>query len=109
MMEIGRVCVKVAGRDAGNYCAIVEVLDKNFVVIDGNVRRKKCNIKHLEPLQKVLKIKAKASTEEVKAAMKKEDLPVIEKKQRTKQKKEKAPKEEKKTAAKKKETKKATK
>ena len=35
MFEIGRLCVKIAGRDAGNKCVIVDVIDKNFVMIDG--------------------------------------------------------------------------
>jgi len=86
MIELGRVCVKTSGRDAGNYCAIVEILDKNYVVIDGNVRRRKCNVIHLELLDKILKIKAQASTENVQTAMKKEGLEVIEKKKSTKQK-----------------------
>lgn len=68
MFEIGRLCVKLAGRDAKGSCLIVDVLDGNFVLVDGQVRRKKCNIKHLEPLQEVVKIKKNAShTEVVKA------------------------------------------
>ena len=55
--EIGRVCVKIAGRDAGRKCVVVEAVDDKFVTVDGNVRRKKVNIKHLEPLADVLEIK----------------------------------------------------
>lgn len=69
MFEIGRLCVKIAGRDSGNYCVIIDVIDENNVMIDGNVRRKKCNIKHLEPIDKVLKIKKGASTTEAKKAI----------------------------------------
>ncbi|WP_457611716.1 KOW motif-containing protein, partial [Methanocaldococcus sp.] len=36
-IEIGRVCIKTLGREAGNTCVIVDILDKNFVLIDGNV------------------------------------------------------------------------
>lgn len=100
-METGTLCVKTAGRDAGEYCVVVDVLDKLYVLIDGNVRRKKCNINHLEPLNKVLKIKAKADTKEVQDAMKKEGLEVKEKKERTKPAKEPKKKEEKKAPAKK--------
>jgi large subunit ribosomal protein L14e len=57
MYQIGRLCVKLAGRDARKKCVIIDVLDNNFVMIDGQTRRKKCNIRHLEPLDKVLKIK----------------------------------------------------
>ena len=66
--EIGRICVKIAGRDAGRKCVVVENVDDKFVMIDGNVRRKKVNIKHLEPLAETVEIKDKASHEDVKAA-----------------------------------------
>jgi large subunit ribosomal protein L14e len=65
MIEVGRMCVKIAGRDAGLKCVVVEVLDKNFVMIDGQTRRRKCNILHLEPLDKVIDIKPKASHDEI--------------------------------------------
>ncbi len=71
MIEVGRLCVKTAGRDSGLKCAVVEVLDKNFVIIDGETRRKRCNIIHLEPLSELIKIKAKASHEEVASELKK--------------------------------------
>lgn len=70
-MEIGRMCVKIAGRDSGNLCVVVDQLDKNLVLIDGNVRRRKCNIMHLEPLNQVLKIKKNASHSEVESEFKK--------------------------------------
>lgn len=71
MLEIGRVCVKIAGREAGSKCVIVEVVDKNFVVIDGNLRRKRCNIAHLEPLTQLVEVKSGASHEEVSKALEK--------------------------------------
>lgn len=74
MYEIGRVCVKIAGRDSRKKAVIVDVLDDVYVLIDGQVRRKKCNIKHLEPLDKVLKLKKGASNEEVVEALKKEGI-----------------------------------
>ncbi|MCC7575085.1 50S ribosomal protein L14e [Candidatus Woesearchaeota archaeon] len=66
MMEIGRLCLKIAGRDANKTCVVVDVLDGNYVLIDGETRRKKCNILHLEPLDKVVKVKKGASRDEVK-------------------------------------------
>jgi large subunit ribosomal protein L14e len=66
MIEVGRLCVKIAGRDAGRKCVIVDVVDKQFCVIDGDVRRRKCNMLHLEPLDQVLTIKKGASSEDVK-------------------------------------------
>ena len=66
MIEIGRICVKTAGRDAGLKCVIVDVLDDKFVLIDGETRRRKCNILHLEPLKDTVKIKKNISHESVK-------------------------------------------
>jgi len=57
VVEIGRLCVKIAGRDAGSECLIVEDLGKGFYLIDGNTRRRRCNIKHLEILPQTAKIK----------------------------------------------------
>lgn len=70
MIEIGRVCIKIAGRNAGKHCVVVDKIDDNFVLIDGNVKRKKCNVRHLEPLDMVLKIKKGDSTSSVHDAMK---------------------------------------
>lgn len=72
--------MKIAGRDAGNLAVVVEKIDDNYVLIDGNVRRKKCNLKHLEPMKVTIEIKAKASTADVKNAMEKAGLKVVEKK-----------------------------
>ena len=44
MFEVGRICIKIAGRDAGREAIIVDILDGNYVLIDGNVRRKKKRI-----------------------------------------------------------------
>jgi len=86
-MDIGRICVKIAGRDAGKTCVVVDNLDKNFVLIDGNTRRRKCNVTHLHPLDKVVKIKAKENHKGVLAAMKAEKIKVEEKKKGTKERK----------------------
>ena len=66
MIEVGRICVKLAGRDAGKKCVIIDVLDKNFVMIDGGVRRRKCNIDHLEPTKDTIKISKNAAHDAVK-------------------------------------------
>jgi len=70
MVDIGRVCVKIAGRDAGKKCVVVDVLGKEMVMIDGETRRRKCNLAHIEPLDKKVDIKKGASHEEVMAALK---------------------------------------
>ena len=67
---MGRMCVKVAGREAGKICCIVKKLDQNFVLVTGPrdvtaVKRRKCNIAHLEPLLETVKIPPEASDAEV--------------------------------------------
>jgi large subunit ribosomal protein L14e len=71
MMEIGRVCVKIAGRDAGTRCVIVKVLDDTYVMIDGEARARKCNIKHLEPTATILEISEGAGHASVISAFRK--------------------------------------
>ncbi len=61
VMEIGRLAIKTAGREAGKKCVIVDVIDNNYVLIDGDVRRKRCNTAHLEPLAETIKIEKNAS------------------------------------------------
>jgi len=89
MLEIGRLCVKTAGRDAMENCVVIKIIDKNTVLIDGNTRRKNVSILHIEPLNKVLEIKEGAETKEVLAAFEKEGIEVkklAEKKDRSEKK-----------------------
>ena len=69
-IEIGRLAVKIAGRDAGNKCVIVDILDDKYVLIDGETRRRKCNVLHLEPLNQTIKIEKNASHEDVANSLK---------------------------------------
>jgi len=76
LFSVGRLCLKLAGRDAGRKCVVVEILDDSFVLVDGDVRRKKVNLKHLEPLAQTLELPNNASHEEVKKVFEKMQLPV---------------------------------
>ncbi|MBC8500472.1 MAG: 50S ribosomal protein L14e [DPANN group archaeon] len=78
LFEVGRLCIKTAGRDAGLKGVVVDVLDNKFVLIDGQTRRRKCNIKHLEPLKETIKLKKKASHKEVVTAFKKLKIEIKE-------------------------------
>ncbi|MBR9675913.1 50S ribosomal protein L14e [Candidatus Woesearchaeota archaeon] len=71
IFEVGRVCVKLAGRDAGQRCVVVDLLEDNYVLIDGLTRRRKCNVHHLEPLGEVIKLKKGASHSDVSKEFKK--------------------------------------
>lgn len=70
VVEVGRVCVKLAGHEAGKRCVVVEVLDSTYVVVSGpGVKRRRCNIAHLEPLEHKVDISKGASDEEVRRAL----------------------------------------
>jgi len=98
--EIGRLVVKIAGRDAGKKAVIVDTVGKNYVLIDGETRRRKCNLAHLEPLGKILKIEKNASHEDVVKAFKELKIDIETSKPR-----EKKPRPRKKRKVKKKEEK----
>ena len=67
-IEVGRVCVKIAGREAGEKCAIVEIIDENFVEVVGEaVKNRRCNIAHLEPTEDT--IDDSGDIEAIKAAL----------------------------------------
>lgn len=74
LYKTGRICVKVVGREAGSHCVIVEQKETNYVVVTGpkkitGVRRRLCNIRHLEPLETVLEISKGADDEAVEKAI----------------------------------------
>lgn len=78
-IEVGRICVKVCGREAGKKCVIVDVIDKSFVLVTGpktvtGVKRRRANINHLEPLAEKIDIKRGASDDEVVEALKAKSL-----------------------------------
>ena len=85
IFEIGRVCMKIAGRDANKYCVVIDTIDATYVEIDGQTRRRKVNINHLEPLDQVLKIKKGATAKEVADALTKAGFETVEKKKSSKQ------------------------
>lgn len=70
MIEIGRLVVKTAGRDACKKGVIVDILDDKFVLVDGETRRRKVNFLHIEPLNQVIKIEKNSSHEAVSKALK---------------------------------------
>jgi large subunit ribosomal protein L14e len=70
MIEIGRVCVKLAGRDAGKKCVIIDILDDHRVMIAGETRKRACNVEHLEPTNATVSIKKGASVADIAEACK---------------------------------------
>ena len=75
VFEVGRACVKTHGRDAGRQCIIVDLLDRNYVLVTGpkaitGVRRRRVNVNHLKPLDKKISIEKGASDEHITSLLK---------------------------------------
>ncbi len=77
--EVGRVCIKTAGRDALRRCVLVEIIDKNFGLVTGpknvsGIGRRKVNLSHLEPTDDKISIDKNASDDVVSKALDKAGL-----------------------------------
>ena len=73
--EVGRICVKTAGRDSGKRCVIVDLMDKNFALVTGpksatGVRRRRVNVNHLKPLEEKIQIEKGVTDEQIAALLK---------------------------------------
>ncbi len=80
LFNVGRLCLKVAGRDAGKHCVVVQEIDDRFVVVDGGTRRRKVNVRHLEPLADTLALASQADHAVVEKLFKERGLAVWNKK-----------------------------
>lgn len=79
ILEIGRICLKIAGRETGRYCVIVGKEEGDFVMVSGpkaitGVKRRRCNILHLEPLQHRFEIDSKTDDAKLEEIWKKSGL-----------------------------------
>lgn len=79
IFEIGRIVLKTAGREAGHFAVVLDKVDDNFVLLTGpksitRIKRRNCNIIHIEPLDEKLDIPAKADDSIVEDAWKKSGL-----------------------------------
>jgi len=73
-IEVGRLCYKVRGHEAGRKCVIVDIIDENMVLVTGpkqltGVRRRRVNVKHIAPLDRAISISKGVSDEEVLKAL----------------------------------------
>ncbi len=73
-IDVGRICIKLSGREAGRKCIVVDIVDKNFVVITGpkqitGVKRRRVNINHIEPTERKANIKRGESDEDLTKAL----------------------------------------
>jgi large subunit ribosomal protein L14e len=79
VFEVGRIALKVAGREAGRYCCVLKKIDDNFVLVTGpkpltGVKRRRANIDHLEATPYKLEIKEEATDRAVITAYEKAGL-----------------------------------
>lgn len=75
-VEVGRICVKLSGREAGRKCVVLDVIDKNFILVTGpfkvsGVKRRRVNINHIEPTEMKVEIKKGEDDEKVSDALSK--------------------------------------
>ena len=79
MIEVGRVCLKNTGREAGKYCVVLKKVNESFVSVTGprlltGVKRRRCNVDHLNSTEYKVEIKEDSNDEEIMAAMEKQSL-----------------------------------
>ena len=69
-LHIGRVCIKTKGKEKGKIAVIVDIIDENYALVDGpEIKRRRCNLGHLQPTEKKIDIPKGASHEEVVKAL----------------------------------------
>jgi len=65
-LEVGTVCVKTTGREAGQKAVVMETIDDNYVLIQGSrIRKRKCNVSHLMPIGKTIKVNKSVTQKEL--------------------------------------------
>ena len=70
VLHVGRVCKKTKGKERGKIAVIIDIIDENYALVDGpEIKRRRCNLGHLEPTEKVIDIKKGASHDEVVKAL----------------------------------------
>ena len=78
-LEIGSICVKTFGREKGKRCVIIDLIDKNFVLVTGpptttGVKRRRANVRHLEQTTDKINIKKGSTDEEVAQSLEKSKI-----------------------------------
>jgi large subunit ribosomal protein L14e len=76
-IDIGRICIKLTGREAGKKCIIVDIVDRNFVLVTGpkqlnGVKRRRVNVSHIETTERKLNIRRGETDEELIKALNEE-------------------------------------
>ena len=69
-IDIGSLYIKTSGGEKGKRCVIVDLMDKNFVLVTGppqitGVKRRRVNLKHLSPTEEKIDVKKGATDKEI--------------------------------------------
>ena|SRR3989338_2906217 len=64
-LDVGRVCIKTMGHETAKKCVVVDAAGDNFVVVAGpGVKKRRCNINHLQVLPNKVDVKKGADAKE---------------------------------------------
>ena len=79
VIDLGRICIKTAGREKGKLCVIISNPQGNKVLISGArkyymCKRRLCNIKHLMPTRYKIDISENASDEEIEKKLREQGI-----------------------------------
>lgn len=79
LLDAGRICMKIAGREAGRYCVVLKNVNKSFVLVTGpkiltGVKRRNANVSHLEATPYKIEVTENSSDEDIVSAMQKANL-----------------------------------
>jgi len=55
-ITVGRICIKLKGKDAGKKFVITEIKENTAKILDEKGKERKANIRHLWPLKNFLEI-----------------------------------------------------
>ena len=71
-LPVGSVCIKTTGRKAGQKVVVLSLdKEKHFAIIAGPMlKKKRCNLRHLLPLGKVVKVGKSVSQKELEKLLK---------------------------------------
>lgn len=66
LLDVGRVCIKKFGRDAGDRAVITGVEENGFVriVTERRNKERRCNPRHLEFLNQIVDVKSKSAIDD---------------------------------------------
>lgn len=75
-IDVGMICIKTFGKEAGKKCVVMDMIDKNFSIVTGpkevtGIKRRRVSIKHLLLTGEAVDVKEGMSDEELVSVLKK--------------------------------------